>query len=222
MNYSYRGTSLRPVTDADLPFLFRLYTDPSRCHLWMSSRRVYAEHEFRDAWSAWSGGAMGAKFIVENERRPVGWVMSCDDYLEHGFTKVHTILQEENVGHGVGVVATALLTDFLFKQMPLRKIYFEVFDFNAAVVRIWRKLGLAEEGLLKADRYWDGTYWDLHIFALYREAWPDLRARILRPERNGKAPPSPGFDDSGLVPTIDNSGNDRPSLLEAGSGPKVS
>jgi diamine N-acetyltransferase len=206
MNYSYRDTSLRPVTEADLPFLFRLYTDPNRCHLWMASRRVYDELEFRGAWSSWVSGGMGAKFIVESGRRPVGWVMSTDDHLEHGFAKVHTILQEEDVGHGVGVVATALLTDHLFKQLPLRKIYFDVFDFNPLVVRIWRKLGLVEEGLLKGDRFWDGTYWDLHIFALYREAWPELRARILRPERNGEAAHSPRFNDNGLVATNDKAG----------------
>jgi diamine N-acetyltransferase len=185
MNYSYRGTALRPVTEADLPFLFRLYTDPSRCHLWMSSRRVYDEREFREVWNSWVSGALGAKFIVENGQRPVGWVYSSDHYLDHGFAKVHAILVEADVGHGVGVAATALLIDYLFKQLPLRKIYFEVFDFNPNVVRIWRKLGLIEEGLLKGDRYWDGAYWDLHIFALYREAWPDIRARVLRPERAG-------------------------------------
>jgi diamine N-acetyltransferase len=206
MNYSYRGTSLRPVTEADLPFLFRLYTDPSRCHLWMSSRRVYDEREFREAWNSWIGGAMEAKFIVESDRRPVGWVMSCDGYPEHGFTKVHTILQEDNVGHGVGVAATALLIDYLFKQLPLRKIYFEVFDFNPAVVRMWRKLGLAEEGLLKGDRFWDGTYWDLHIFAMYREEWPDIRARVLRPERADRVTHAPHRNDNGLVSTNDKLG----------------
>ena len=114
MNYSYRGTSLRPVTDADLPFLFR--------------------------------------------------------------------------------------------QLPFRKIYFDVFDFNPLVVRIWRKLGLAEEGLLKGERFWDGKYWDVHVFALYREAWPDLRARVLRPERAGAAAHSPRCNGDGRVTTSDTSG----------------
>jgi diamine N-acetyltransferase len=206
MNYSYRGTSLRPVTEADLPFLFRLYTDPARCHLWMSSRRVYDEREFREAWNSWIGGALGAKFIVESGQKPVGWVMSCDGYLEHGFTKVHTILQEEDVGRGVGVAATALLIDYLFKQLPLRKIYFEVYDYNPAVVRMWRKLGLAEEGLLKGDRFWDGAHWDLHIFALYREGWPDVRARVLRAERTGTAAYPARLNGNGSVPTNDQMG----------------
>jgi RimJ/RimL family protein N-acetyltransferase len=189
------------VTEADLPFLFRLYTDPTRCHLWMSSRRIFDECEFREAWNSWVNGAMGAKFIVENGQRPVGWVMSTDDNLEHGFAKAHTILQEENAGRGVGVVATALLIDYLFAHLPLRKIYFEVFEFNPSVVRMWRKLGLPEEGVLKADRFWDGSYWDLHIFALYRESWPELRARVLRPGRSSTPTASHRSNENGLVST---------------------
>jgi hypothetical protein len=59
-------------------------------------------------------------------------------------------------------------------------VYHEVFGYNEGVIRMWRKLGLSEEGILKGDRYWKGTYWDLHIFALYREAWPKVRDRVLR------------------------------------------
>jgi diamine N-acetyltransferase len=183
MPLSYRGISLRPVTEADLPFLFRLYTDPGRCHLWMSSPRVYDENEFRAAWASWVGGLMGAKFIVESGQRPVGWVMSTDHSLEHGTAKVGTILQEENVGHGAGVIATVLLMDYLFRTLPLRKIYVEVFGYNPRVVGMWRKVGLAEEGILKGDRFRDGSYWDLHVFAIHRPAWPELRPRVLRPGR---------------------------------------
>jgi RimJ/RimL family protein N-acetyltransferase len=199
MYYSYRGTSLRPVTDADFPFLFHLYTDSTRCHLWASSRRVYDEREFRDAWNYWTSGGMGAKFIVENDQRPVGWVFSSDENLEHGIGKAHAILQEQDVGHGLGVVATALLVDYMFKHLPLRKIYFEVFGYNELVVRIWRKLGLPEEGVLKKDRFWDGTYWDWHIFALYREKWPDVRSRVLRTEQAGIPARSPECSENGVV-----------------------
>jgi diamine N-acetyltransferase len=183
MPLSYRGISLRPVTEEDLPFLFRLYTDPGRCHLWMSSPRVYDEREFREAWASWVSGLMGAKFIVESGQRPVGWVMSYEHSLEHGSATVGAILQEEDVGRGAGVVATVLFVDYLFRTLPLRKIYVEVFGYNPRVVGMWRKVGLVEEGILKGDRFWDGSYWDLHVFAIHRPAWPDLRARILRPER---------------------------------------
>jgi RimJ/RimL family protein N-acetyltransferase len=176
------------VVDDDMPFLFRLLADPGRGHLWMGLRCVFDEREFRDTWAAWTRDLFRAKFLVESNGRPVGLALDYDRSLEHGYTKAGVLLQEENVGHGGGVVAAALLGDFLFRTLPLRKIYQEVFGYNLRVVRMLDKAGVPEEGRLKGDQFWDGKYWDLHIFAVYREAWPALRARILRLERPGGRP----------------------------------
>jgi RimJ/RimL family protein N-acetyltransferase len=178
---TFREISLRPVCEDDLPFLFRLFADPGRCHLWMQGRRVFDEREFHQAWAAWTADMMAAKFIVARGEQPIGLVFDYSRTLEDGTTKVTALLQEKKVGHGGGVIATALLIDWLLQSVPLRKVYLEVYAYNPRVVRMLRKVGLAEEGVLKGNRFWNGAYWDLHMFALYREAWPDVRARILRP-----------------------------------------
>src|SRR5262245_3464564 len=189
---SFRGISLRQVVEADLPFLFRLFTDPSRSHLWLRGRRVYDEAGFYRAWSNWTSEEMAAKFIVQSGERSLGLVFDHDRTSEDGWTKATTLLQEQDVGHGTGAIATALFMVWLFEALPFRKIYHEVYGYNVPVVRIWRKLGLVEEGVLKADRFWNGAYWDLHIFALYREAYVKLRPRILRPPRCAAEPPAAG------------------------------
>jgi RimJ/RimL family protein N-acetyltransferase len=180
MRTTFRGISLRQVVEADMPFLFRLFTDPCRCHLWMHGRRVYDERGFQDAWSVWTAESMAAKFLVESAGRAVGLVFDHDRTLEDESTQVTALLEERSTGHGGGVVATALFLDWLFEGLPFRKVYLKVFGYNPVVVRMLRKLGFDEEGVLKGDRYWGGAYWDLHIFALYREAWPAVRARTLR------------------------------------------
>lgn len=185
----HRDVTLRRVTEDDMSFLFRLFADPGRCHLWMQDRRVYDEREFHTAWSAWTGDLIGAKFLVQSDGRPVGLVYEYGRAPEDGYTKVTTLLQEESVGRGAGVIATTLLIDWLFRALPFRKVYMEVYDYNPRVLGILRKLGFPEEGVLKESRFWDGSYWDVHIFAAYRRAWPEVRARILgrsRPEVNGK------------------------------------
>jgi diamine N-acetyltransferase len=180
MRITFRGISLRPVLEEDMPFLFRLWADPCRYHLWMRGRSIYDEAGFQQTWAAWTTGMIAAKFIVTSGDRPVGMVFDYERALEDGWTKATTLLQDESVGHGIGVIATALFMDWLFGCLPLRKVYHEAYAYNAPVVRMWRKIGLTEEGVLKADRYWNGAYWDLHIFALYREAWPKVRDRVLR------------------------------------------
>jgi RimJ/RimL family protein N-acetyltransferase len=199
MHLTYRGISLRPVVDADLPFLFRLMGDPTRVHLWLRSRPVYDEAGFQQTWSSWAAGMMGAKFVIESAARPltlptppgdggegrvrgrpVGLVFDYDRTLDDGWTRITALVQEESIGRGAGVIGACLFMEWLFQTLPLRKMYHEVFAYNENVIRMWRKVGLTEEAVLKEDRYWNGAYWDLHVFALYREAWPKVRDRVLR------------------------------------------
>jgi RimJ/RimL family protein N-acetyltransferase len=180
MHLTFRGISLRPVLEDDLPFLFRLVADPTRSYLWRRSTPVHDEASFCQNWSSWTAGIIAAKFVVESTGRPVGLVFDYDRTVEDGWTRATTLLQEENVGRGAGVIATALFMDWLFQTLPFRKVYHEAYGYNETVLRMWRKLGLIEEGVLKGDRYWNGAYWNLHIFALYREVWPQVRDRVLR------------------------------------------
>jgi RimJ/RimL family protein N-acetyltransferase len=177
---TYRGISLRQVVEDDLPFLFRLFVDPGRCHLWMQGRRVYDEAEFHQAWIGWSTDMMRAKFLVESAGRPAGLVFDYDRTLEDGHTKVTALLEESSTGHGGGVIATALLVGWLFETVPLRKVIMEVYGYNRPVLGMLRKIGFTEEGVLKELRFWNGVYWDLHVFTLARAGWPAVRDRVLR------------------------------------------
>jgi RimJ/RimL family protein N-acetyltransferase len=180
MQRSFRGVSLRQVFEDDMPFLFRLFSDPGRCHLWMNNRRVFDEFGFQQAWSAWTAEMIAAKFIVNSVSRPVGLVFDYHRAVEDGHTRVTSLLEESGTRHGCGVVATTLFVDWLFQSLPLRKVYMEVYAYNPSVVRMLHKLGLPVEGVLKGNRFWDGAWWDLHIFALDRERFAEVRGRVFR------------------------------------------
>ncbi len=190
MPLSSRNITLRQVTEDDLPFLFRLFVDPCRSHLWMCGRTVHDERSFHEAWIGWSTGMMGAKFLVEAAGLRIGLVFDYDRTIMDGFTKVTALLDEESVGFGGGVVATGLLVDWLFEHVPLRKVYMEVYGYNRSVVRILRKAGLVEEGALREARFWNGSYWDVHILSVSREGWPDIRRKILRTQSAASDRPS--------------------------------
>jgi RimJ/RimL family protein N-acetyltransferase len=188
MTDNAREIALRQVRDDDMPFLFRLFADPTRCHLWMRCRRVFDEAGFLQAWAAWCADTIAAKFVIEAAGQPVGLVFDYDRALEDGHTKVTTLLEDARTGHGSGVIATALFVGWLFQALPFRKVYMDVYGYNAGVVRILRKVGFAEESVLKENRFWDGAYWDLHVLSLTRAGWPAVRERLLRPRRRPLTP----------------------------------
>ncbi len=207
--FTFRGIALRRIEEGDMPFLFRLFADPQRSHLWSRNRTVYDEREFHEAWIGWTRDTLGAKVLVERSGQPLGLVFEHGRSLEDGHTRTSTLLEERAVGRGAGVIAVALLERWLFRNLPLRKIYHDVYAYNEAVVRMHRKLGFVEEAVLKGDRYWNGRYWDLHMFALYHDAWPRVHDRILRLSRRVAAE---GRTPGALVP-LNGSGN-RPDLME--------
>ena len=191
MQLTSRGITLRQVTEADLGFLFELFVDPCRSHLWMCGRAVHDERSFHEAWIGWSTGLRGAKFLVESANGPIGLVFDYERAVIDGFTKVTALLREENIGQGGGAIATGLLVDWLFQQLPLRKVYMEVYGYNRSVLRMLRRAGLVEEGVLQGARFWNEEYWDVHILAVERQAWLEIRQRFLRTpnqERVSRAP----------------------------------
>jgi hypothetical protein len=129
---------------------------------------------------------MGAKFIVEWKRQPIGLVYDYERTLEDGHTKVTAILLEQATGRGAGVIATALFVDWLFRSLPFRKLYLDVYGFNGHVLALLKKLGVRQEMHRLQHRYWNGQYWDSYGFAIYRGDYPELCDRILQSRRGRK------------------------------------
>ncbi|MEC9003877.1 MAG: GNAT family protein [Planctomycetota bacterium] len=174
-----RGVTLRPVRQSDLPLLLTLLGDIDRAHLW-GQRRACDEQQLTQTWQQWSQEQMNDKFMVIYRGHPVGLVFDYERSLEDGHTKVATMLVKEACHRGAGVLATTLFAQWLFKNVPLRKFYLEVFEFNSPVVNMLDKLGLPREMQRAEHRYWNGRHWDQYGFAFYREALPDLMNRFAR------------------------------------------
>ena len=185
---TFRGISLRQVAGSDLPMLYSMFSDPDRFHLW-GHRHVMDEAQFQETWRMWSKQRMESKFTILKSGRPVGLVFDYDRSMEDGHTKVATLLPEREAGRGAGVVATALFGDWLFQTLPLRKLYFDVFGFNAAVVRMLQKLDVREEMRRVEHRYWNGKYWDCHGFSFFREELTLLQQRLFRDRKLQPSPP---------------------------------
>ena len=186
---TFRGIGLKQIAASDLPMLYSMFSDPDRFHLW-GHRHVMDEGQFHDTWRMWSKQRMEAKFTILKSGRPVGLVFDYDRSIEDGHTKVATLLPEHEAGRGAGVIATTLFGDWLFQTLPLRKLYFEVFGFNASVVRMLQKLDVREEMCRVQHRYWNGKYWDCHGFSLFREELSLMRRRLFRNRSLQPSPPA--------------------------------
>ena len=81
-------------------------------------------------------------------------------------------------GSGLVTIGTGLLIDHAFDLWNLRKIYFEVPEYNLDQLGGLAKLTV-EEGRLRDHEEMHGRHWDHFIYALYQERWPEISQRLL-------------------------------------------
>lgn len=73
---------------------------------------------------------------------------------------------------GYGKEFSKLFLDYAFNCLNLRKITTYVVSYNMNAEKLFDSIvGFKEEGLLKEQFYFDGTYHDVIVFSLFRDDW---------------------------------------------------
>ena len=106
------------------------------------------------------------KFCIEIEDAAVGGigVHPGQDVHRHTATMGYWV-GEEFWGRGIMTEAVTAVTDFSFKNFPLRRISAEVFANNPASARVLEKAGFIFEGRLKNNVLKDGKLLDSLLYA---------------------------------------------------------
>ncbi len=68
-----------------------------------------------------------------------------------------------------GVKAGLIFYKFLFEKYTIRKIYCCIYSYNDTMINIAEKGGYRLEGKLLNHKYYNGKYYDMFIYALYKE-----------------------------------------------------
>lgn len=71
-------------------------------------------------------------------------------------------------GAGLAREASALLLDFAFSRLNLRRVYLYVFAENKPAVSLYRALGFKREGILREAAFSDGRFKDLLLMAVLK------------------------------------------------------
>jgi UDP-4-amino-4,6-dideoxy-N-acetyl-beta-L-altrosamine N-acetyltransferase len=149
-------------SDMVAPYMYT--TDPisREVHDEWFTRQV--ELDDRQGWViTMDGQGVGAAFIsqVDRTNRRATWAF----YLAEDSTR----------GRGVGSAVEYLVLEHVFTTLGLHKLCCEVLSFNQAVVTMHKKFGFVEEGVLAQHYLRDGEWVDVHVLAMFEDAWAQAR-----------------------------------------------
>lgn len=160
-------TQLHPIGPEDMDFLYSMAISPQEGYRWRYRGRVPTPAAFQE--QLWSG--VLAQFVVRSrsDGSPMGLVVCYGYDSENGYAYFGAQFASEWVGKRAAFPPVMKCIQYLFQTWPLRKLYFDVPEFNLPAVS--RHIGglLKEEGVLQAHDYWNGRYWAKHILAIYPE-----------------------------------------------------
>ena len=88
--------------------------------------------------------------------------------------------ERDAVPRGIGGALPALVMSVAFARLDARRVVGEVLATNEVMLGILERRGVRREGVLReAVLRRDSTPCDVHLFAVLRHEWADLRARTL-------------------------------------------
>lgn len=64
-----------------------------------------------------------------------------------------------------------LLFDYGFKELGLNKIWTETYEFDEKKKKLYKKLNLKQDGILRENYFFDGRYWDSIIISMLANSY---------------------------------------------------
>jgi RimJ/RimL family protein N-acetyltransferase len=167
-----RAVKLLEVRPESTEFLYQLTIDESTGWRWRHGGSVPRRDTFEQ--NLWAG--VLTQFVVAERvtNNPIGLVVAYNADVNHGFAYIGAAMVEGVRRSGAGFEAVALFSSHLFAVYRLRKLYFEVSEYNLPQFRSAVGTILKEEGVLRGHTYYRGQFWDRYILALYNEDFTDL------------------------------------------------
>lgn len=166
---SGRWAMLRPVTDADIDFLFYLFTVDENLVRYRLRGKPASPSTFQQF--LWNGSDLQFLICSTKTGQPIGHISTYQTDDLSGTSKVAIALDPAKQRVAWPMEGVALFFNYCFETFPLRKLYFEVPEYNLHNFKGFAAAYLLKEGELVDATFADGGWWNQVILTLTRSNW---------------------------------------------------
>lgn len=82
------------------------------------------------------------------------------------------------IPNGAGAAAEYLIHEYAFNTLDLFKLNIRVLDNNPAVIKMHKKFGYVEEGILRENILKNNKRYDLYLLGLFQSEWLDTKNKF--------------------------------------------
>ncbi|SEL60972.1 GNAT family N-acetyltransferase [Nitrosovibrio tenuis] len=170
----WTSIKLTPLEESDIDLLYIWQNAPDLRDLTMGFRFPIQKETVKD-WikhQREKNGKSRVVFAIRQEEGLIGTVQlnNIDHYQRKALLGIY-IAESKKRNSGVGFISSALIIDYAFKGLDIRKIGLEVLAANYSAIALFEKLGFSKEGTKANDYFLDGQYLDVCIYGLQQTNW---------------------------------------------------
>jgi len=164
---------LRPIDPSMYEDLYRIAVDPGVMFRWRNRGIPPPPEEFLQ--SIRSDALAQFAVLGKSTLEVCGQVLAYGADFRHSRCSIAAALDSEAVGKGLGIEASVLFVDFVFKTWPFHKVLFEIPEFNIEQFRTIADRYLQLETVMPNQQYLAGHYHDVRVCSISRKNWPPRR-----------------------------------------------
>jgi len=168
---------LRFLTPADVPALYRMYSDAEATRYWSSgpwADMQQAEAYFAAGQAGYESGEM-LRMGIEVEGTLAGIVNLYSFNRQNRRCDVGYMLDRAYWGQGYMQEAMAAMIDYAFRVLRLHRMEADIDPRNAASAKLLKSLHFVHEGRLRERWIINGEICDTDFFGLLRSDWQAAR-----------------------------------------------
>ena len=162
---------LRPLRADDADDIVRWRNDPAVAGQ-MFSPAPATPDDHRRWFERMQARGDRLEFVILADERAVGTIGLGAIDRGHGRAQYGILIGEaEARGRGIARQASELLLDHAFDDLRLHRVHLSVYADNAPALRLYRRLGFVEEGMLRQHAVRDGAPRDVVVMGILRKEW---------------------------------------------------
>jgi RimJ/RimL family protein N-acetyltransferase len=169
---------LRPLDPADVKSIARWHNDPEIMALFALTRTGSEQY-----WSEWlekrlvSPNALYFGIVKKDGDRLIGHIHLEEIYWSHRLCRDIGIIigEKDEWSKGYGTEAMELMMGYAFGELGLHRLELMTFDFNERGMKVWKKCGFRQEGVMRRARLANGDWRDLIFYALLEDEYRDRK-----------------------------------------------
>lgn len=167
---------LRKINDSDTPDILRWRNDAEATKFLCSHTGLSAGEHAKWLSSLVSNDTRIDFTIISKEmHQPIGTInLSSIDYKNQKAEYGILIGEKSQWGKGYAHEASDLILNYAFNDMNLKRIYLKVLEDNIGAVKLYKKIGFVEEGLLRNDVYKNGKFNHVMVMSVIFDEWVPL------------------------------------------------